>query len=222
VKDTVTANGVGAGAAVQATASATVTIGEAAAKAQVAKTLDNGQACAVARYKVKVDNISTTGTDETETLTGLMDNKFSSDLTQLSVSTANPKVVGTTCGVAAGFFGLGTMAQGQPGALQAGPSSTAGALPFQIGVGGSYICEFDGEFCSALGTAVCATGGLEDIDTVTAKLSLDSDGVCSGGTNDGNLCASNTDCPGTPAGTCVLTLSPQATLTVDSCFSHTP
>src|SRR5712692_10526978 len=114
------------------------------------------------------------------------------------------------------------MAQGQPGALQAGPSSTAGALPFQIGVGGSYICEFDGEFCSALGTAVCATGGLEDIDTVTAKLSLDSDGVCSGGTNDGNLCASNTDCPGTPAGTCVLTLSPQATLTVDSCFSHTP
>lgn len=219
VKDTVTANGVGSGIAVSAQASATVTIGEAAAKAQVLKSLDTGEACAVARYKLEVDNISTAGTDESETLTGLMDSKFGADLTTLGASTANPKVVGTTCGVASGSFGLGTMASGQPGALQA--TATGGTLPASIAVGGSYTCEFDGEFCAALSSFNGCSTALEDTNLVTAKLSLDGDGVCAGGTNDGNLCTSDAGCPGTGA-TCVLTLTPTATLTVDSCFSHTP
>jgi hypothetical protein len=204
VKDTVTAHGVSSGAALTATASATVTIGEAAAKAQVAKSLDGGQECAIARYKVKVDNLSPASTDETETLSALSDSAFG-DITKLGTG-PTPKVVGTTCGV---VDGLGTLA---------GTGNGAGVLG-TIAVGGSYTCKFDGEFCAALGTAGACTTGLENIDTVTATLTKE-DGVCTGGTNDGTLCTSNGNCTG--GGTCPLTLTPTGSLTVDSCFTHTP
>jgi hypothetical protein len=213
-KDTITANGIGSGQVLQATANATVTIGEAAAAASVSKTLDGAQECAIARYKVEVDNLSPGSTDETETLTSLLDSSFG-DITVLGSASANPTVVGTTCGVA---NGLGTLA---------GTANGAGMLPATIAVGvggvpGKYTCEFDGKFCAALGNVVgVCTTALENKDTVTANLTLDRDGVCSGGTNAGNLCNVNADCPGTGA-TCILTLSPTASLTVDSCFSHTP
>ena len=206
VTDTVTAHGVSPGGAVlSAQASATVHIGEAAAQAQVSKRLDSGQECAIARYRVEVDNISPASTDETETLSALNDSAFG-NLTVLGTG-ATPKIVGTTCGV---VNGLGTLA---------GTGNGAGALGTIIGVGGNYTCEFDGEFCAALGTAGACTTGLQNADTVTATLTKE-DGVCTGGTNDGTLCTSNANCTG--GGTCPLTLTPTASLTVDSCFTHTP
>lgn len=210
-KDTITVNGVSGSATVTGKASATVAIGEAAASAQVLKSLDGGQECATARYKIEVDNLSAAGTDETETLTALTDSSFG-DITKLGSPippTTKPTVVGTTCGVA---NGIGTL------------TGTAGAGTFSttpIAVGGKYTCEFDGEFCGALGSGTIGgcTTAVENKDTVTASLTLDGDGVCAGGTNAGNLCASDTDCP---SSTCTLTLSPTATLTVNSCFTTNP
>src|SRR5262249_31765005 len=167
VKDTVTANAVSHGIALSAQGSATVTIGEAEAKAQLTKSLDGAQACAIARYKVEVDNISAAGTDETETLTKLLDSKFG-DITVLGLASANPTVVGTTCGVAVGSAGLGTLSN----------ATGAGALGTSIGVGDSYTCEFDGKFCAALGPAGTCSTGLENMDTVTATLTKE-DGTCS-------------------------------------------
>ncbi len=183
VKDTVTAHGVGSGVPVSAQASATVSIGEAAAKAQVLKTLDGGQECAIARYKVEVDNLSAASTDESVTVSKLLDDKFG-DVTALGSASANPTVVGTTCGVT-GASGLGTLS-GSPGA------GALGAIP----VGGSYTCEFDGKFCAALSSFGGCTTALEDKNTITATLTGDESEAVTG---------SNT-----------------ATLTVDSCFSHTP
>lgn len=209
VKDTVTAHAVSNGFALPPVQdSATVAIGEAPAAAQLTKSLDSAQACAIARYKVKVDNISAAGTDESETLTGLLDSKFG-DITALGSASANPTVVGTTCGVAVGSPGLGTLSN----------TTGAGVLGTSIAVGGSYTCEFDGKFCAALGNAGSCTTGLENMDTVTATLTQD-DGICSGGTNPGSVCTSNAAC-GT-GGTCQTTLTPTGSLTVDSCFSHTP
>jgi hypothetical protein len=208
VTDTVTAHGVSSGIALSAQDSATVTIGEAAAAAQLTKSLDGAQACAIARYQVKVDNISAASTDETEALTSLLDTKFG-NITALGQASANPTVVGTTCGVAAGSAGLGTLSN----------ATGAGVLGTSIAVGGSYTCEFDGKFCAALGNAGSCTTGLENMDTVTATLAQE-DGICSGGTNPGRVCTSNADC-GT-GGTCPLTLTATGSLTVDSCFSHTP
>jgi hypothetical protein len=209
VKDTVTAHGVSGGAALPpASDSATVTIGEAGAAAQLTKSLDGGQACATARYKVKVDNISAAGTDETEAVTQLLDTKFG-NISALGPASANPTVVGTTCGVAVGTAGLGTLSN----------ATGAGVLGTSIAVGGSYTCEFDGKFCAALSTGICTSGGLENTDMVTATLTQE-DGICSGGTNPGSVCTSNADC-GT-GGTCPLTLTATGSLTVDACFSHTP
>jgi len=192
--DTVTVNAVSAGGApLSKTASATVSIGEAAAKAQVLKTLDGGQECATARYKVEVDNIGPVSTDESVSLTGatpLSDSKFG-DITSLGSRGTGLSVVGTTCGVASGSFGLGTMASGKPGALLA-----TGTLSAAIPVSGKYTCEFDGQFCGALGTAGSCGTGLEDMNTITATLTGD-DGEAVTGSN-------------------------TATLTVDSCFTHTP
>ena len=208
VKDTVTANGVGGGAVVSAHDSISVSIGEAAAKAQLIKSLDGARECATARYKVEVDNLSAAGTDETEALTKLLDDKFG-DITALGVAGANPTVVGTTCGVASGSAGLGTLSG----------ATGAGALGTSIAVGGNYTCEFDGQFCAALSSVGGCTTGLENKDTVTATLTQE-DGFCSGGPTPGALCTKDADC-GT-GGTCPLTFTAVGSLTVDSCFSHTP
>jgi hypothetical protein len=209
VTDTVTANGIAGGVPVTDRDSITVTIGEAAAAAQVSKSLDGAQECAIARYKVKVDNLSAASTDETEALTKLLDDKFG-NITALGSASGNPTVVGTTCGVATGSAGLGTLSG----------ATGAGTLGTSIAVGGSYTCEFDGKFCAALtATSITCTSGLENMDTVTATLTQE-DGFCSGGANPGSLCTSDADC-GT-GGACPLTFNATGSLTVDSCFSHNP
>jgi hypothetical protein len=171
LQDTVTANGVDAGGnPLTNTASATVTTGDAAPQAQVIKSMDGSAECMIVRYKVEVDNKSGSTTDETEKLSGLNDSHYG-DVTKLQGN-----VLGTTCGVAAGSYGLGTMQSGQSGAL----ISSAAALPYTIPVGASYICEFDGKFCGALSSAGSCTTGLEVPDTVTAALVGDENESVSG------------------------------------------
>jgi hypothetical protein len=91
-------------------------------------------ACATVRYKVDVHN--TSGFDEVETLSALSDTPFG------SLTSVHDDVKGTTCGVA---NGAGTL------------SGTAGAgiLPATIPVDGHYICNFDGQFCSAVDSGTC-------------------------------------------------------------------
>lgn len=160
VQDTVTVHAVDeANQPFSKTASATVTISDAPAKAQVTKSIDGDSQCATVRYKVKVDNTSGGGTDEVETLSVLNDSHYG-DITK-----ATGNVLGTTCGVATTAKGLGTLST-----VLNGP----GTLPATIAVGGSYTCEFDGQFCGALAAAgTGCTTGLEEKDTVTATLTGD-------------------------------------------------
>jgi len=133
-----------------------VTVSEAPATATVTKSLDT-HACAIARYKVEVQNTSGTSTDESESLTALSDSPYG------SITTVHGNVLGTTCGVAAASSGLGTLSG----------SSGAGTLSATLAPGDKYTCEFDGEFCATLGTFGACTSGLEQKDTVTASLSDD-------------------------------------------------
>jgi len=135
---------------------AAVTVSEAPATATVTKSLDT-HACAIARYKVEVQNTSGTSTDESESLTALADSPYG------SITTVHGNVLGTTCGVATNAAGLGTLSG----------SSGAGTLSATLAPGDKYTCEFDGEFCATLGTHGACTSGLEQMDTVTASLSDD-------------------------------------------------
>lgn len=157
--DTVTVNAADQGGnPISKTAQATVTINEAPAQAQVLKSVDTGAECAIVRYKVEVDNISGSTTDESETLSKLNDSYYG-DITKV-----NGNVLGTTCGVASG---QGTLAG----------SAGAGTLSTTIAVGGKYTCEFDGKFCGALGNAgTSCTSGLENKDQITATLTGDDTG----------------------------------------------
>jgi len=162
--DTVTVNGFGntgtsSPPAVSATANATVTISEGPATAQVSKSLDPLRECATVRYKVEVDNTSGASTDESEVLSVLNDNPGYGDVTKLG-GTEAAKILGTTCGVATG---QGTLSG----------STGAGALPITIAPGGSYTCEFDGQFCAGLATYPDCTSGLEQTDTINATLTDD-------------------------------------------------
>ena len=162
--DTVTVNGFGntgtsSPPAVSATAQATVTIDEGPATAQVSKSLDDAHECATVRYQVEVDNSSDASTDESETLSVLNDNPGYGDVTKLGGTTA-AKILGTTCGVATGAPGLGTLSG----------STGAGTLPATISPGGSYTCEFDGQFCGGLGPVTGCADNLEQKDTINATL----------------------------------------------------
>lgn len=189
LKDTVTVNGFGDNGQsspplVTAQANATVTVSEAPASVNVTKSLDSTHECATVRYKVEVDNTSASNTDETEVLSLLHDDKYG-DLNVLSAAGANPALLGTTCGVA---NGTGTLTG----------SAGAGTWPASIAVQGNYTCEFDGQFCAALGPHGTCAQGLEETNTVTATVIDDN--------NEGNPVNGNKS----------------STLTVDVCFTHTP
>jgi hypothetical protein len=178
--DTVNVSGLGVGGgAASANASATVTVSEGPATVQTSKTLDSSRECATARYKVEVDNTSAANTDESESLTGLTDLNFGS-ITTVHGS-GDGAVLGTTCGVASGSPGLGTLST-----VGSGPGTLAATIPPQ----GSYICEFDGQFCGALNS-----GCLTHQNTVSATVIDDN--------SEGNPVTGTTS----------------STLTVNSCFT---
>ena len=131
---------------------------EASSSATISKTYGSTtNACATVRYNVQVSNSSGSGSDETETLSALSDSAFG-DITKLSTS-----VLGTTCGVAVGQAGLGTLSGVTASA------SNGGALSTTIGVGSSYSCQFDAQFCSALDPNGC----ISHSNTVTPTLTGD-------------------------------------------------
>jgi hypothetical protein len=120
----------------------TVVSHEAATTGTIVKSfVANEGACATVRYQVQVSDTSASGTDETLNLSGLSDNPFGSITT--THGSGDGAVLGTTCGVA---NGLGTLA---------GTGNGAGVLPVTIPVGGSYTCQFDGQFCSGLDGQGC-------------------------------------------------------------------
>jgi hypothetical protein len=101
-----------------------------------------------------VDVKNTSGFDENLTLSALNDSAFG-NITQVQGS-----VLGTTCGVATGSPGLGTLSG----------SSGAGTLPASLPVGGSdYQCQFDAQFCSALDPNSC----ISNTDSVSGSLAGD-------------------------------------------------
>jgi hypothetical protein len=124
--------------------SVTVTSSDAPSTATLTKGLAGTIAgCATVRYNVTVHNSS--GADEALTLSGLGDTAYGTDITKLG-SGAPLTVLGTTCGVATGSPGLGTLST----------STGAGILPTVLAVGGTdYTCQFDGQFCSALDAQGC-------------------------------------------------------------------
>lgn len=123
----------------QASNSVTVTSTDAPSTATITKgVVGTTAACATVRYSVDVKN--TSKADENLTLTALSDTPYG-DVTHVQGS-----VLGTTCGVATGTAGLGTLSA----------STGAGALPASLLVGGSdYTCQFDAQFCSALDANSC-------------------------------------------------------------------
>ena len=140
---------------------AEVTSHEAATTGTITKTfVGNTAGCATVRYGVEVKNTSATGTDEILNLSAFNDSAFG------SITTVHGGVLGTTCGVASGSPGLGSLSG----------STGAGALPTTISVnGGTYTCRFDGQFCSALDASGCFTHS----NTVSATLTGDESEVVS-------------------------------------------
>ena len=138
----------------------TVTSGEGSSIAAITKGFSgNVGGCATVRYNVQVTNNSTSGTDETLTLSGLSDSTFGS-ITALSTN----NVVGTTCGVTAGQPGLGTLSGVTASA------SNGGALSTTIGIGSSYNCQFDAVICSS---TLDGQGCFTHSNTVSATLAGD-------------------------------------------------
>jgi hypothetical protein len=118
--------------------SVTVTSTDAPSTATVTKGVDSTiAACATVRYTVDVHN--TSGADEVLTLSAFNDSAYG------SITSVQGSVLGTTCGVATGSAGLGTLS-GSPG---------AGALSTTIAIDGHYQCKFDAQFCSALDNNSC-------------------------------------------------------------------
>jgi len=123
------------------------------------------------RYSVDVAN--TSGFDENLTLTGLQDSGFG-DITKSGA--ANTSVLGTTCGVAVGSPGLGSLS----GVIAS--ATNGGALPATLTVGGSdYQCQFDAQFCGAPGTISLPGGGscqgIQHKNTVSANSLHGDEGV---------------------------------------------
>jgi hypothetical protein len=163
--------------------SVTVTSTDAPSTATVTKGIDSTTAgCATVRYTVGVHNSS--GADENLSLTAFNDSQYG------SITTVHaPDVLGTTCGVATGVAGLGTLSG----------STGGGSLPATLAVSGSdYTCKFDGQFCGALSTITKPDGntclGLQHVNKVTGTIHGD-EGVNDVVTQTGN------------------------TLTVDECFT---
>jgi len=122
----------------------------------------NTAACATVRYSVEVKNTSAAGTDETLNLSAFNDSAFGS-ITTVHGS-GNNSVLGTTCGVAVGSPGLGSLSGVTASA------TNGGALPTTIPVNnGKYTCQFDAQFCGGLD----ANGCFQHSNTVSATLTGD-------------------------------------------------
>jgi hypothetical protein len=168
VNDTVTVAGHGSTAGKFGPTSSnqvTVVSNEAPTTGTITKTFGgNTSGCATVRYNVQVANTSASGTDEMLTLSSLNDNPFG-DITKVQGS-----VLGTTCGVAVGQPGLGSLSTVNATA------TNGGALPTTIPVSnGAYSCQFDGNFCSALDNNGCFT----HTNTMSATLTGDEGEVVS-------------------------------------------
>jgi len=148
----------------------TVTSTDAPSTATTTKTsVSTTKICATVRYGVDVKN--TSGAEETLTLSALLDDGFG-DITQWTGSTPTPNasVLGTTCGVASGAAGLGSLSG----------STGGGTLSATIAVGGHYTCQFDATFCAApgplIGTTCTPPTGIQHKNTVTPTLTGDEGG----------------------------------------------
>ena len=141
----------------------TVTSHEAPTTGTIIKSfVGNTAGCATVRYGVEVKNTSATGTDETLSLSAFNDSAFGS-ITTLHTTLPNA-VLGTTCGVASGSPGLGSLSG----------STGGGELPATIPVNNAtYTCQFDGQFCSGLGQDGC----FSHTNTVSATLRGDENEV---------------------------------------------
>jgi hypothetical protein len=144
--------------------SVTVTSTDAPSSATITKGwVANTHACVTVRYSVDVHNSS--GFDENLTLTGLKDDGFG-DITKWT-GTGNTSVLGTTCGVAVGSPGLGSL-----GGVTAS-ATNGGALPATLTAGGAdYQCQFDAQFCGDTGPISFSGGtcnGIEHKNTVSAN-----------------------------------------------------
>ncbi len=134
---------------------ATVTVANVNPTASLSKTV-LAAVCATMRYEVRVLN---TDTVEPLTLTALSDDTYG------SITSVHGNVTGTTCGVATGDPGLGTLS-GQTG---------GGAFPFTLQTGDgnfggtdTYTCKFDGTTCTFPLTDT-VTGTLHDDENNTAS-----------------------------------------------------
>ena len=168
VVDTVTVSGHGSSAGTfnqVPSNSVQVVSNEAPTTGTIAKTFGGNTAgCATVRYNVVVTDTSASGTDETLSLAGLSDSAFG------NITQVQGNVLGTTCGVAAGQPGLGSLSG------VTASSSNGGALPATVSVnGGTYSCQFDGNFCSALDSNGCFSHS----NTVSANLTGDEGEVVS-------------------------------------------
>jgi len=109
---------------------------------------------------VDVHNSSTA--DENLSLSALTDAPYG-DITSLHGS-----VLGTTCGVATGVVGLGTLSG----------STGGGILPATIATGKDYNCKFDAQICGDLTQITLPNNagtclGLTDSDSVTPTIAGD-------------------------------------------------
>ena len=147
----------------------TVVSNEAPTTGTITKSYDSTKAaCATVRYNVEVKNTSAPGTDEVLNLSALSDSAFGS-ITTVHGS-GNNAVLGTTCGVAVGSLGLGSLSGVTASA------TNGGALPTTIPVNnGKYTCQFDGQFCGGLDVSGCFTHS----NTVSATLTDDENATVS-------------------------------------------
>jgi len=105
---------------------------------------------------VDVHNSSTN--DENLSLSALTDAPYG------DITSVHGSVLGTTCGVATGVAGLGTLSG----------STGGGTLTATIATGGDYSCKFDAQICGDLTQITLPGGGtclgLTDTDSVTPTI----------------------------------------------------
>jgi hypothetical protein len=172
--------------------------------------------CATANFTVDVKNTSDTtgcppgGCDETLSLTGLSDLYFG------SITSVQGSVLGTTCGVAKGSPGLGTLS-----ALTGGGTLSASLPPG----GPDYQCTFNAQFCGAIsqtpleefGSGKCTSGTCTQGKTGSCTVDSDCDLFCSGITHQNTITATLVDDEGN-----VITPTGNNTLTVNVCLNPFP
>jgi hypothetical protein len=135
--------------------SVTVVSGENPSTATVTKGLNSTtNVCATIRYSVDVKN--TSGVDETVTLSAL--NDTAADFG--SITSVHGNILGTTCGVASGSPGLGTLSG----------STGGGTLSTTLSPGSEYQCLFDGQVC---GVPDPSTGCITHSNAINATLAGD-------------------------------------------------